>query len=171
MSKWKQIEELYSVHKNIMFAEAYGILQDEILAEDAVGEAFFRIVKNIDKIKMTDSVKIRSLLVIVCRNVAINMYNKRKREYGLITKTEESIVCEATPEDIVIDRESVKEIAKIILEMEPIYKDVMIMSKFYNINRKDIAQMLGITEETVTKRLQRAKAHIKKCLERSERND
>ncbi len=39
----KKIEKLYYKYRKLMFAEAYRILDDEALAEDAVSEAFFQV--------------------------------------------------------------------------------------------------------------------------------
>ena len=60
---------------------AEGILHDEHLAEDAVHEAFLRIIQNFHQIEEILSPKTRSFVVIIVRNAALNMQKKRKRDY------------------------------------------------------------------------------------------
>lgn len=166
MRKKVKVEKLYYTYRNTMYEEAYNVLNDQSLAEDAVSEAFVRIIKNLDKISLEESSRTRNFLAIVCRNVAIDIYNKRKRE--IITADESDFVSPCTPEDFVIDSESVNKIMDIVNAMNPIYKDTLILSRVYNMSRGDIASIFGISPESVTKRLQRAKAEIRKQLAKEE---
>lgn len=166
----KKIEKLYYKYRKLMFAEAYQILDDEALAEDAVSEAFVRIMKNIDKIDEDNSTRTRNFLIVICRNVAKDIHSKQKRENGAVQECEDYAAL--TPEDIVIDNESVDRIVSIIENMDPKYKDVLILRRVYKMKRKDIAQICGISVEAVAKRLQRARAEIKKNLRKEgEHND
>lgn len=162
MKKQTKVEKLYYTYRNFMYDEAYAILNDQSLAEDAVSEAFVRIIKNLDKIKIENSSHIRNFLVIVCRNIAIDIYNKRKRE--VLTMSEVEFVADSTPEDLIINSESVRRIMDIVNNMNPIYRDTLILSRVYDMSRADIASFFGISAEAVTKRLQRAKIEIKKQL-------
>ena len=64
----------------LMHWTAEKILHDEHLAEDAVHEAFLRIIQNFHQIREIPCPKTRSFVVIIVRNVALNMQKKRKRE-------------------------------------------------------------------------------------------
>jgi RNA polymerase sigma-70 factor (ECF subfamily) len=44
-------EQLYQLYVHTMFHVAHGILQDHMLAEDAVHDAFLRILNHLDKIR------------------------------------------------------------------------------------------------------------------------
>lgn len=158
----EKIEKLYYMYRNLMFTEAYRILNDKALAEDAVSESFVRIFNNVHKIDADDSPCTRNFLVVVCRNVAKDIYNSQKRESSLCRDVEDVVI--SSPEDIVIDNESVDRIAKIISTMDDKYKDVLILSRVYKLERNDIAKIFGISPEAVTKRLQRAKKKIKQNL-------
>ncbi|WP_343120639.1 RNA polymerase sigma factor, partial [Clostridioides difficile] len=56
------------------------ILKDDHLSEDAVHNAFLRIIKNIDKIDEVDSPRTKAFIVIIVERIAIDFYRKRKRE-------------------------------------------------------------------------------------------
>ena len=46
--------EIYRLYSTTMFRIAKGILHDTHLAEDAVSEAFVRIIDNLEKINLSD---------------------------------------------------------------------------------------------------------------------
>ena len=76
----QKFERLYERYRRLMHWIAVGILQDEHLAEDAVHEAFLRILQNFDGIDEILSPKTRNFVVIVVRNTSLNLRKKQKRE-------------------------------------------------------------------------------------------
>ena len=70
-------ERLYLSYRKLMYKEAFEIVQNRHCAEDAVSESFVRIIDNLHKIDEQDCLKTRSFLVIICQNVAKNIYNKK----------------------------------------------------------------------------------------------
>jgi len=74
-----KFEILYTTYRKLMFYVANRILKDQYLAEDAVHQAFIKIIENLDKIEDVHCHKTKSYIVIIVRNNAINMYNRRKR--------------------------------------------------------------------------------------------
>lgn len=83
-----KLEELYIAQASSMYKVAYRILDDEYLAQDAVHEAFINISNNFEKIMQTDCNKMGALLIIIVRNVSINMYNRRKNRAFLMKNWE-----------------------------------------------------------------------------------
>ncbi|HFL3113362.1 TPA: RNA polymerase sigma factor, partial [Clostridioides difficile] len=75
-----KFEKIYEKYRQIMFYVANKILKDDHLAEDAVHNAFIRIIKNIDKIDEVDSPRTKAFIVIIVERIAIDFYRKRKRE-------------------------------------------------------------------------------------------
>ena len=76
----QKFERLYERYRRLMHWIAVRILQDEHLAEDAVHEAFLRILQNFDGIDEILSPKTRNFVVIVVRNTSLNLRKKQKRE-------------------------------------------------------------------------------------------
>ena len=62
-----------------MFYVANDILKDNYLAEDAVHKAFLKLINHLDKIWETESQKTKSFIVIITKNIAIDMYRKCKK--------------------------------------------------------------------------------------------
>ena len=154
-----KVERLYYMYRKLMYKEAFSILQDKHLAEDVISESFIRIINN-----ENDCPRTRNFLVIICRNVAKDIYRKRHSEsiIGITDDTESELTSDNNPSDIVIGKESAKRLAECISQLDPKYRDIFILRRAYNMSREDIAKTVGISEEAVKKRLQRAKAMILK---------
>ena len=72
-----KVERLYERYKRLLYKIAYNILKDKYLSEDAVHQTFIRIINNLHKIGEINCPQTQSFLVIMCRNVAIDIYNQR----------------------------------------------------------------------------------------------
>ncbi len=159
-----KVERLYYQYRKLMYKEAYAILQDTHLAEDAVDESFIRIIRNLHKIDEADVPATRNFLVIICRNVAKDLYNSRMYLNKGDALTEEITTDDAglvsDPSDIVINKNTKKIMVRIIQELDPIYRDVFLLKRVYDMRRDEIAAIFGISEEAVKKRLLRAKIKI-----------
>lgn len=161
LKKRREVEKVYYTYRDDMFMAAFEVLHDEMLAEDAVSESFVRVIKLWDRLKFDNKLKTKRFLLVVCRNVAIDIYRKSKKVNEVLYEETESEIAIDNTIQTVISRESVEKIMSIIADLDPIYKDVLIMQKFCGVKRCEIARLFGITEETVTKRLQRAKTKIR----------
>lgn len=169
------VERLYKEYKNLMFREANNILKDANLAEDAVQQSFVKIIKNINKIDEKNKIKTRSFLVIICRNIALDIYKNRlylnQKSNSLefeLDEDEEVPIDYVEPSKIVIDRETVEKIAEYIKNLPPIYRDVLLLEKVHNNTKEEIAELLNIKYETVRKRSLRARKMIADALEKED---
>ena len=81
LHKQKNLAEiLYNNYSIFMYKVAYSILKDKSLAEDAVQISFIKIMKHLDNIDISDKTKTRNFLGLICKNTAINLYNKQKKQ-------------------------------------------------------------------------------------------
>lgn len=165
-----KIERIYSKYRKDMYCEAIKILRDKAKTEDAVHQAMERIIKNQQKLDENDYYRTRMFVLVVCRNVAYSMLSDDEKEhfeyhdnYIGTYKTE--------PSEIIVSRENVATLLGCINSLKPIYRDVM-MLKFYNGYENDeVAKMLGITEVTVRKRIERGRKMLKEMLEKEAEKD
>ena len=154
-----KFESLYLKYRKHMKHIALKILGDEHLAEDAVHNAFVKIISNLEKFNKIDCQETRNLIVIIIRSVSIDMYRKRKREFENTDILQNDISVE-------IDF-SMIEVADILNEIDvlpDIYKDILLLKVEYGYKDREIAKLLGIKVDTVSKRLERARKQLKKQL-------
>lgn len=157
-----KIAYLFKKYRFLMFEKAYEILRDEYLAEDAVQQSFVRIMKNIHKIQDADSHKTRAFLVIICRNIAINMYHKCiKNAQHYEDAVENSYI---DPLDIVIDNIVQRQTVDYIHKLKPIYQEILILRYYFDYDYDTIASLLHISNDMARKRFERGKGELLKLL-------
>lgn len=71
--------ELYKKTNNLLFSEVVEIIHDENLSYDIVHDTYLKVLQS----KMKNCSNGLSYLITIARNLAINSYNKRKREVSL----------------------------------------------------------------------------------------
>ncbi len=74
-----RFEKMYNEYERLLFYVARKRLGDNHLAEDAVNEAFIRIIKNFDKIEKIICPRTKKYVVVIVRNVCADIYAKRHR--------------------------------------------------------------------------------------------
>ena len=72
------IDSLYKLYEQSMYYEAYKILHDEYLAEDAVHEAFLRLIRNRNKISNPSSREVRNYAYKTLKSAALDIYRRQK---------------------------------------------------------------------------------------------
>lgn len=150
-----RFEQLYRTYKQDMYAVAYRILHNQFDAEDAVHDAFIRIAKNIEKIFEIKCPETHALMVIIVRNVAIDIYNKNK-------KISESTCNFDDCNEIIMEDEVIKEmdyenLIESIKSLQDPLRDALYIRYVIGYSTKNTADLLGITVDAVHKRIQRAK--------------
>lgn len=75
---------LYRRYKKLMLYIAHDILHDPHDAEDAVHEAFCCLAEMIEKIHEIDCPETRSLIVMITKSKAIDLYRKKRRRAGTV---------------------------------------------------------------------------------------
>lgn len=169
-----KISNLYDKYSKLMRTEAFKILNDYALSEDAVHQAFIKIMRNLHKINHDNEAKIRNFLVIVCRNMAINIYkerlylNENTETLNFETDDDDNVIDYREPSKVLIDKENIEKLAKHIAKLPDIYKDVLILEKVHGYAKEEIAELLGIKYETVRKRSLRARNMLVEALEKEE---
>lgn len=157
---------LYEVYEQPMYGIAYAILHDQFQAEDAVHEAFIRMVRYLPKYKDVHSQKTKTLIVRCIKSAAIDIYRKNKREGNYIS-TEENTWIEDKHNVIESYMESVsfrQILDKIHDKLPGIYMDVLRMRFYYGMPVAVISKELGISEDNVYQRLSRARKLVKELI-------
>ena len=158
----RKFERLYISYRQTMFYAANRILKDYHLSEDAVHQAFLRIVDNLDKINEDNCHKTRAFLVVVVEHISIDIYRKRKREKMVsFDELELYIADDNSPEN-----EANDEVSSAILKLPINYSTVLRLKYSQGYNDVEIAEILDITQENVRQRISRAKKKLSKLLQK-----
>lgn len=157
-------EEVFNRYNRLMYNRAYDILKDKALAEDAVQDAFFSVLKNISNIREVDSPRTRYYVLTITENAAKKIYNK---EHRFITVELSENIEDRAVADRLRCQEELQPVVDRLAKMPKIYRDVLILKYFNNLSDKEIASALNISLHAQRKRFQRGRemllAAIKEC--------
>lgn len=157
----QKFEKIYYEHRKFMMQVALKILKDEMLAEDAVTDAFIRLIKYLNKIENIYCEKTKMLIFLITKSAAID--NLRKANKHRIVSLEDVEDMPAENEDVMEDI-NVEEIVKKLKEMPEIYREVLEMKLYYGFSAKEISKALNITYSTARKRLEHGRKYFAKLL-------
>ena len=161
----EKFRRIYEGYHRLMYHVAYQILHNREDAEDAVQETFIRVVKNISKISEPICPKTKNFLVIICRNVSLNIL--KKRNASNMTELSDYLPeqrPEADPQEASIEKDIVQRIVETVLELPDRYRDCMYMELVQEMDYEEIAFALGKKPETVRKQIQRGKKLLRQKL-------
>ncbi len=154
------LEELYLLYHKDLWYIAKDILNDEHEAQDVVQTAFIHVAKYLDKNFDPKCNKSRGLIVIIVRNLAINLYKQRQRRASVPIEEVAHVLEDhvfVTPEVYSLRLDNGKEVAKKLAAIKPDYADILTLKYTYEYSNQEIAELLKIKEGNVRARLSRAK--------------
>ena len=155
----EKFDQLYNAYSKLMYYIAFDVLKDEGLAQDAVQEAFINISKSFSKIKEKDCQELKGFIVVVIRRVAINMYNKRKRnnvvsfeelyEKGILSK--HGLKEDSTFQNDFTESAEDNKVVYYIRKLPEKYADIMLFYYVYGYTADEIAKMFDMNIATEDK--------------------
>ena len=158
--------KLYHEHRHTMFWTAQQILQDHHLAEDAVHDAFLRILTKLDRLQLDDCNKTRALVVIIVRNIALDMIRKKKRQAEQELPADWDLADDDrySPEQILFVQEDQERLRKALKKVKPTYVDVLILNALHQYTHQEIAELTGLSPENIRIRLYRGRRQLANLL-------
>lgn len=155
------IEELYARYAGKMYGLAYSILKNPSLSEDAVQDAFIKMIANMEKSKNIDAEKLFCLLLTITKTTALDALRKQKyRNHVSYEEFQETLIdcTNATRENRILD---------MIYQLPQKYAIVLLLKYCGGYSNREIANYLNIKETTVRSRIKRAKIILMNNLELS----
>ncbi|MBQ8401599.1 MAG: sigma-70 family RNA polymerase sigma factor [Clostridia bacterium] len=168
------IHELYCEYSRKIVAMAVKILQNQMDAEDALGNVFLKIIKYRDRFLNVDKDERVRLIVIYTRSTCFDMLRKRdKLDVSSLScpsdpEEEFNIQSEIPAKDNVerdfLEREMVNKIQDMIHNFPSPVREIMILRYFYNLSNTEIGEICGVNPSTVRTIIQRNTEKIRNAL-------
>ncbi|HAK43038.1 MAG TPA: RNA polymerase subunit sigma, partial [Clostridium sp.] len=73
------LAQLYDAYENKMYSIAYSILNNVEQSEDAVHDAFIKLIPHLSAIQKIESIKTKRLVVYTIKNIAIDLYRRNRK--------------------------------------------------------------------------------------------
>ncbi|WP_028509328.1 RNA polymerase sigma factor [Ruminococcus sp. NK3A76] len=162
-----RFKEIYKELRQSLYLDALSIVKNPEDAEDIVEDTFLKVADNFTEISQKNRQKMRAYIVIINRNNAIDRYNQNKKS---LEKNDD------TPLEEIIDPSyfdsfEYDDLYNAIKKLPPKYKDIIYLYDLLDIGTKATAHALHISIDTVYKRVSRARALLKRLLEKGEINE
>ncbi len=158
--KRKKLQELYEAYRDYVYWTGFYIVHDEYDAEDIVQSTFLKISRVLDTIDPAQEEKTKIFLNAVTRNTAIDYYRKKQKRNEELNEADK--IYEATDkklvEDIVVDNDTYKRLHQKIDGLPKKYADMLVLYYFFDLQIKEIAILLSLSEANAYTRMCRAKS-------------
>lgn len=158
------VDELFRTYSQMMLKSALSILNNEADAEDAVQDAFLRVINNLDVILKIPRDEKAFYFVSITENVSLNILKKKNRhpfddideyyeiasDYSVEKKTDEQIL--------------LNEVKSALTKLSDRDYGIMYLFFFKQMTPKEIAAALDISEKNIHKYIDRTKKRLRKIL-------
>jgi RNA polymerase sigma-70 factor, ECF subfamily len=152
---YQSFDTFYNLTKNQVFYAIVSIIKDQSLAEDLMQDTYVKFLEKIDQYK--DGSNPYAYLSTIGRNLAINLYNQRKRE----VYSEELLETIPYQEEIETDDAQIFKILDLLEESE---REIVVLHvinelkfrEIANITQKPLGTVLWIYNKAIKKLKEKA---------------
>lgn len=150
---------LYDMFAEAMMILCYRYIPDRTTAKDVLMEGFVDVFKNIERFTPQGEGSLRAWVKRIMINRCLMQLRKRR---GIFVELEEDVNDVVSIDDGITEKLSVKEIMTLIHALPDGYRTVFNLYVFEDKSHKEIAEFLGISENTSKSQLFKAKALLQK---------
>jgi len=168
--EYKAIEELVSRYKNKVFTYIYFNVRNQHLAEDLFQDTFVKVIKSLKEGKYQDNGKLLSWIMRIAHNLIIDYYRRGSQittcsnddyEMDLFNSPKYS---EKTIEQELINDQVLQDVRRLIDELPPDQKEIILMRHYLGLSFKEIAEQRNISINTALGRMRYAIINMRKLI-------
>ncbi|NLA25495.1 MAG: sigma-70 family RNA polymerase sigma factor [Bacteroidales bacterium] len=165
----KAFDELYRKYSGLVFGICLRYTKNRVEAEDLLHDCFLKIIENIEAFQFSGSSE--GWVKRIAVNTAINKYRSKRRDIEL--EDDESQFDDAnTKVESQIEKLQLEELLNIINSISEGYRIIFNMYVIEGYQHKEIADILGISENTSKTQYRKARlAIIEKLKSLNEENE
>ncbi len=157
----------YEDFSDAIFRYCYFRLYHRELAKDLAQETFIKTWEYIAKGGKVQN--IRAFLYRVARNLIIDE-SRKKRMFSLDLLREKGFDPAVSMEEEIQSHAGVRDVMKFLSDLEPKYREVIILRFVEDMSPKEIAEAIGESENNISVRLHRAIKKVRELIEKESRH-
>lgn len=164
-------EQLVLRHKDKVYSYISLYIHEQVLVEDIFQDTFLKVLQSIRSKKYTENGKFISWVLRIAHNLIIDHYRQAKQlkfvskdDYENDILNSKKLV-EENIEDSMIRKQIHKDIRKVINELPPEQKEVVILRHFAELSFKEISDITGVSINTALGRMRYALINMRKIME------
>lgn len=160
----EKIQRIYEIYEQPMYRIAFAVLKNPELAEDAVSDAFVRIIDRLKKIRSPESDKTKAYIVRIIKSTSINIYRKKKRSLIRELPIDDSVVqipdSSLNVEEHVISVMDGQDKRNLLNKLDDTDRNIIMLRCGNEMSWKEVAEHTSMTESTARKRFERARKKL-----------
>ena len=172
MTDREKLAELYRIYEKPLYRIAYAVLHDHSQAEDAVSEAFCRVMRHIGKIGDPVSPQTKQYMVKTIRSTSFSQYRWNRRHAERTQVMDEHHAELPDPDDALTKRIERRSLLDMLTSMLGLLNDpgrqIVVWHGRDGIPFAQIGEHLHLSEAAVRKRYERARKRMKSEIEKGE---
>lgn len=160
-SERERFRLLYNKYKGLMANIAYSRLSTQEDVEDVLQDSFFYIAKNFNKIGDIDSSQTKCFVAVITEGFAISKFRGLKKYLNTVSIDEIYDKNISDSEFNVFDESDLK---MVVDTLNDEYRNMLYLKYVFGYRSNEIAELYGITDSSVRKKIQFAKSEIRNKL-------
>lgn len=156
------LKELMESYGQDIWNYAYFLTKRRDAADDISQDVFLRAFQHLKDFQGRSSVK--TWLLTITRNLSLNYlkssFISKVSLAGWLTTRQAGPSAEME----FLDTEAVSQIWKHVMQLPQAYREVLLLEFHFQLTRKEMAELLGISEGTIKSRLHRARVRMENLL-------
>ena len=169
------LETLIKRHKDRIYTFIISKVRNQALAEDIFQDAFFKVIKSLQKGKYNEEGKFLPWVMRIAHNLVIDHFRKTKRmpTTSNIKSYDDDffdifdfISCEDLNSELTImEVEQHEQLRKIVQELPEEQRQVLVMRHYEELSFKEIAEKTGVSINTSLGRMRYALINLRKIMQ------
>ncbi len=159
------IYENYYGYMSYCAEQILGDREEDI--KDSVHNAMIKIIEHIDSIDITDKRRAKNYFGTITKNKAKDIL---KSKYARTVLMDELPDKKESVEDVFIEQVKYESLVASIFKLDEKYRGVLMLKYINDLKEKDISELLGISQKTVSTRISRGKKLLHNILKEESLN-
>ena len=170
----KSLESLIYKHKSKIYNFIFSKVFDRDNAEDIFQETFIKVIKTLKNGTYKEEGKFLSWVMRISHNLIIDFFRKSNRIPKFEASSEDydifQFIKDSSPnaENILINRQIVNDLQKLILGLPEDQKEVLNMRLYRDMSFKEIAEYTGVSINTALGRMRYAILNLRKMVDENQ---
>lgn len=166
----KALAMLVNRHKDKMFTSIYMLVRERSIAEDILQDAFVKIVSTLKSGRYKEEGKFIQWAMRIARNLVIDHFRKAKKMPTVNDSEGNDVfsyinVQEENQEEFVIRNEREQKVRRLVEELPPEQREVLVLRHYAELSFKEIADLTGVSINTALGRMRYALNNLRKLIE------
>jgi RNA polymerase sigma-70 factor (ECF subfamily) len=162
----KKFSELYNKHKGRCLAAAFAITRNHAWAEEAVHDAFIKMILSKEKFFSKPCKRTGTLIVIIVKSAAIDLLRRERRLDHALLKDDGLDAVDDEPDAfrIAAGKEAVARLQCHVSQLNEVNQALFEMKHMRGMSDGEIAEVTGLSKNAVAVRLHRLKNGLREIM-------